>query len=104
MAIIGQCKACGHRVSDEAAACPGCGQPRPYLALPAEGSVHHARIDHFSSGEYSDIYVVRLLSGIRGAASRHNRDGKRFAVGSDIKVRVARIDHGSSEVRFEADE
>jgi len=32
MAVLGECKCCGIKVSDEAIACPHCGQPNPYTA------------------------------------------------------------------------
>ena len=33
MAILGSCRCCGRRVSDEALVCPGCGQPTPYISI-----------------------------------------------------------------------
>jgi hypothetical protein len=109
MATIGQCRACDHPVSDEAAACPGCGQPRPFLPLPALGSVHRARIEHVSTGDETEYAGVRLVSGIHGVVSRRLRryvDGvdERFKIGNDIQVKVANVDGHGGEVKFAMDE
>lgn len=39
MAVLGDCKACTKPVSNEARACPHCGQPNPYSCFPAHSRV-----------------------------------------------------------------
>jgi hypothetical protein len=91
MAIIGQCKACGDRVSDQAATCPHCGQPHPYLPVPAPGSVHRARIAYVGErDEYGRVLIATLPSGIRGSVSVPRQMlMMKFQAGSDIRVRIA---------------
>ena len=87
MANVGQCKACWSGVSDEAASCPKCGQPQPYLRLPEVGSRHHGRFESlFSVGERSQGWWVVLSTGIRG--SLWSDSVLDFREGDSVTVRV----------------
>lgn len=91
MATIGQCKACGRIVSDEAATCPTCGQPKPCVLPPAVGSVHNGHVTSINGASYDGHFVtVRLPSGVRGSLYLRND----VNVGDAIRVRVAKVDSG----------
>ena len=115
MAIIGQCKACGNPVSDEAAACPKCGQPSPYRLLPSVGSVHvgHITSVYFIGSDsrqvresyfYYDNFIadVTIPSGVTGSlkVSFATEANARARIGGAIRGSVASVDSRNGEVVF----
>lgn len=87
MATIGQCKACGHGVSDEAATCPRCGQPRPCLLAPPVGTVHQGRVTYAGY-----ISWVTLSSGTVGSLSLSSEpQAKGIYVGASISVKIMSV-------------
>jgi len=91
MATIGQCKACGQAVSDEAVVCPHCGQPSPCVLAPPVGTVHQGRVSKTSETFpvveitlSSGVIAGRLLSNVLDEAER--RRVRALRAGDSIKV------------------
>ena len=101
MATVGQCKACGHRVSDEAATCPECGQPRPCLLPPAVGSTHDARIESYSPSAQDIEYIsVTIPSGYFGVLRVPFGWMRGKNVGDNVSVIVTEVDGWTGTVQF----
>jgi len=96
MATIGQCKACGQHVSDEAVVCIHCGQPHPCLLPPPVGTVHQGRVNRTLAEGL--LVEITLPSGVTGSLSGHyeDRPGRRrveaLRPGDSIKVQVREVD------------
>jgi hypothetical protein len=105
MATIGQCKACKHGVSDEAATCPNCGQPNPCVLLPSVGSVHEGRIVTAPIfDDHNGIMSVAISSGIIGVLQAPYGWSKQKSIGDIIKVTVVDVDSQSGDVDFSLSE
>ena len=106
MATLGWCRACGHRVSNEARACPQCGQPNPYVHVEID-SVYESRVAELTdSGAF-----VELSSGPRAflhvsqisRAERVKSVAAKLRVGDTVRVKVIALDdHGRILVSMKA--
>jgi hypothetical protein len=88
MATIGLCKACRQVVSDEATTCVHCGQPSPYQAPPAVGSVHQVNVySVHATGIHDNIWQVGVF--VRNYyATIPVRGPSDYVVGQSVRVRV----------------
>jgi len=115
MAKLGRCRACRRQpISDEAKACPECGQPNPYEELPPKvdltvGSVHEVTLSSVgpvrSGGSASRtlITVASMHIGHREAYF-HPKHGDRYKTGDVIRVRIKEIHdnvHGAYPILVE---
>ena len=101
MATLGWCRVCGRTVSDEARACPHCGQPDPYA---------HVEVGKIYEGHVTDILesaaIVTLPSGLKGsvhisqiARERVKSVAERLSIGDRVKVKVFEVD-GQGHIRL----
>ena len=95
MAILGWCRACGHRASDEAQTCPQCGQPSPCVHVELNG-VYEGRVSEIiESGAF-----VKLSSGVRGflhisqiaREERVRSVSDKLSLGDSVRVKVIDIE------------
>ena len=64
MATLGECKTCGVKVSDEAIACPHCGQPNPYTAPDPDRGPWSVVLIDAGAEKINVIKVVREMTAL----------------------------------------
>ena len=96
MPELGQCSACKGRVSNEASACPYCGQPQPWVPVPSVGTVHRGVVVEI----FERAAAVTLSSGFVGILYSDPGVISKLHLGDSIEGRFTKVQAISAELNF----